>query len=198
MAEAFKISDWLAKAKEDPKVAAQPLLIAAGILFGGYKGLYAPKTIELARELKKNAGIEAQIKKVKTAVDNIEDIKLDIEEKKAEFKKATGLCYRKSEMTTYLRRVRELAQLAGIEVKSVNPQPVIPITMGTITLEKFPVSFFYSGDLVKLGTFLRLVEKEEKITFLSMPALAPNASGTFEMDLTPITLLIPDSLLVNQ
>ncbi len=197
MAEEFKITDWLAKAKEDPKVAAQPLLIAAAVLFGGYKGLYAPKVVELAKELKKNTALETKIKTVEEAIENIEDIKLDIEEKKSTFSKATALCYRKSEMTNYLRRIRELAQKAGIDVKSVNPQALTPLSIGTISLEKCPVSFFFSGDLVKLGTFLRLVEMEDKITFLEMPPLTPNASGTFEMDLSPATILIPDNMLVT-
>lgn len=197
MAEEFKISEWLAKAKEDPKVAAQPLIIVAAVLFGGYKFAYSPKVIELDKELKKNKKVETDIKSVQSAVNNIEDIKLDIEEKKASFNKAKTMCYRKGEMTSFLRRVREIAQKAGIEVKSVNPQPISPIAMGEIAMEKFPVSFFYTGDLTTLGTFLRLIELEEKITFLTMPTLSPNASGTFEVELTPTTILLPDSLAIE-
>ncbi len=194
MAEEFSITDWLAKAKEDPKVAAQPLIIAVALLFGGYKFLYAPKTIELAKEEKKSKGIENNIKKVKSAVDNIEDIKLDIEDKKEKLNKAKTELYRKSEMTKFLRRVRELALKAGIEVKSVNPQPITPVQLGQVTAEKLPVAFSFNGDMQKLGVFLRLIEKEEKLTFIQLPDLAPNASGTFELELIPTTILLPDDV----
>lgn len=192
MAEEFSITDWLAKAKEDPKVAAQPLIIAVAVLFGGYKALYSPKVIELAKEEKKVKSIETNIKKVKSAVENIEDIKLDIEDKKEKVTKAKSQLYRKSEMTKFLRRVRELATKAGIEIKSVNPQPIAPVNLGNITAEKLPVSFSFDGDMKKLGIFLRLIEKEEKLTFINLPNLTPNASGTFDIDLVPTTLLIPD------
>ncbi|EKD83966.1 MAG: hypothetical protein ACD_39C00333G0002 [uncultured bacterium] len=198
MAAEFSLTEWLKKAKEDPKVAAQPLVVVAALVFGGYKGLYAPKVAELLKEDKKIKGIEASIKKVQAAVDNIEDIKLDIEDKKSAFSKSIKLCYRKSEMTSFLRRVRELAAQAGIPIKSVNPQPISQLNLGAATVEKFPVTFSFSGDLTQLGTFLRMIEKEEKITFVSMPNLKPNASGTFDLDLTPTTILIPDEMAVDQ
>ncbi|EKD84172.1 MAG: hypothetical protein ACD_39C00206G0001, partial [uncultured bacterium] len=140
MAEGFSISEWLKKAKNDPKVAAQPLVIVAALAFGGYKGLYAPKAAEILKEEKKIKGIEANIKKVQSAVDNIEDIKLDIEDKKSKLSQAVKKCYRKSEMTSFLRRVRELATQAGIPIKSVNPQPLTQEKLGLATVEKFPVS----------------------------------------------------------
>lgn len=195
MAEEINISEWLKKAKEDPKVAAQPLLIVAAIAFMGYKFLYSPKVLELTKELKKNKAVEAEIKTVESAVENLEDIKLDIEDKKAKWAEAQKLCYKKSEMTVFLRRVRELAQKAGIVVKSVNPQAITPAQVGQVSVENFPVSFFYTGDLVQMGVFLRLVEMEDKVTFISMPALTPNASGVFEIDLTPTTILIPDETI---
>lgn len=198
MAEEFSLSDWLKKAKDDPKLAAQPLVIVVGLIFGGYKVLYAPKVAELLKEEKKVKGIEANIRNVQSAVDNIEDIKLDIEDKRAAFAKSLKLCYRKSEMTSFLRRVRELAAKSGIPVKSVNPQPMTQLAIGNTTVEKFPVKLSFSGDLVQLGTFLRLIEKEEKVTYISMPTLKPNASGTFDLELTPTTVLIPDDLAVQQ
>jgi Tfp pilus assembly protein PilO len=198
LAEGFSISEWLKKAKEDPKQAAQPLVIVIGVFFGGYKVLYAPKVTELLKEEKRVKGVQNQIKQVQAAVDNIEDIKLDIEDKKANFAKALKLCYRKSEMTSFLRRVRELAAQAGIPIKSVNPQPMTQLAVGETTVEKFPVTFSFSGDLIQLGTFLRLVEKEERLTFLTMPNLKPNASGTFDLELTPTTILIPDEMALNQ
>lgn len=198
MAEEFSITEWLKKAKEDPKQAAQPLVIVIGVLFGGYKVLYAPKVTELVKEEKRVKAVQNQIKQAQAAVDNIEDIKLDIEDKKASFAKALKLCYRKSEMTSFLRRVRELAAKAGIPIKSVNPQPMTQLAIGEATVEKFPVTFSFSGDLIQLGTFLRLVEKEERLTFLTMPNLKPNASGTFDLELTPTTILIPDEMALNQ
>lgn len=194
MAEEFSLSEWLKKAKGDPKLAAQPLVIVLALAFGGYKSLYAPKVIELAKEAKKIKGIEAKIKKLQSASDNIEDIKLDIEDKRAAFAKSLKLCYRKSEMTSFLRRVRELAAQAGIPIKSVNPQPMSQVDIGGTAVEKFPVTFSFSGDLIQLGTFLRLIEKEEKLTIISMPNLKPNASGTFDLELTPTTILIPDDM----
>jgi Tfp pilus assembly protein PilO len=199
MAEEINITEWLKKAKEDPKVAAQPFMIIAGVAFAGYKALYSPKVVELTKELKKNQRLESDIKNVESAIENIEDIKLDIEERKSKFGQAQKICYRKSEMTVFLRRVRELAQQAGITVKSVNPQAIVPHQIGNITVEKFPVSIYFTGDLVQLGIFLRLIEKEEKLTFLSLPPMIPNASGTFEFDLSPTTILIPDDeIQVNQ
>lgn len=192
MAEEFSITEWLKTAKNDPKVAAQPLIIVAALAFGGYKTLYAPKVIELGKEVKKNQRIEGEIKSLESAVENLDDIKLDIEEKKGAWEKAQKLCYKKSEMTAFLRRIRELAQQSGLNIKTVNPQAITQIKAGEIIVEKFPVSFFFTGDLTLLGTFLRLIEKEEKITFISLPMLTPNASGTFEIDLTPTTILIPE------
>ncbi|MDD3148703.1 MAG: type 4a pilus biogenesis protein PilO [Candidatus Riflebacteria bacterium] len=196
MAEEFSISDWLKKAKSDPKEAAQPLVIVLALAFIGYKFLYAPKVIELTKEIKKKQRIEADIKTVESAIENLEDIKLDIEERKSKWSKAQQLCYRKADMTAFLRRVRELAQKAGINVKTVNPQVISPLQVGKISIENFPVSFFYTGDLVQMGIFMRLVEMEDKITFISIPPLTPNASGVFEVELAPTTLLIPENLQV--
>lgn len=198
MAEGFSISDWLKKAKEDPKMVAQPFMIIGAVAFMGYKFLYAPKVLEIAKELKKNKGVEAEIKKVETAIENVEDIKLNIEDRKSKWVAAQKLCYRKSEMTSFLRRIRELAQKAGIEVKSVSPQPITPLQVGKVSVERFPVSFFYTGDLVKIGIFLRLLELEEKITFLSIPPLLPNASGAFEVEFVPTTILVPDQMVSSE
>ncbi len=197
MAEELNISEWLKKAKDDPKLAAQPLLIVAALAFMGYKFLYSPKVIELGKEIKKNQRVEADIKTVESAIENLEDIKLDLEDRKAKWETAQKLCYKKAEMTSFLKRVREIAQRAGINVKSVNPQTITPTQVGKVTVENFPVSFFYTGDLVQMGTFMRLLELEEKITFISIPPLAPNASGVFEVELTPTTILVPDKIEVQ-
>ncbi|MDN5279582.1 MAG: hypothetical protein PWR01_3547 [Clostridiales bacterium] len=197
MADPKSITEWLAQAKEDPKVAAQPVIIILGLFFAGYKVLYAPKTKDLERQAKRTKGVEGQIKRLESAVENLEDIKLDIAEKKDAWKKAQSFCYKKSEITKFLRRIREIAEIADVPVKSINPQSIAPMQLGEITVEKLPVSIYFTGDLVKLATFLRLIEKEEKITFLNLPNLVPNGSGTFELELTPTTILIPDDLVAE-
>ncbi|GAB4275454.1 MAG: hypothetical protein Kow0029_16620 [Candidatus Rifleibacteriota bacterium] len=198
MAEQINLTEWLAKAKEDPKLAAQPVIIILAIFFGGYKALYAPNVKLLERAKKTNKRVEDNIKKLESAVENIEDIKLVIEEKKSKWKKAKELCYRKSELTKFLRRIREIAKLAGVPVKSVNPGTISAMKIGEITVEQLPVSIFFTGDLVQLGIFLRLLEKEKKITYLKLPTLSPNASGTFEVELTPTTILISDELAAQE
>eukprot|EP01156_Anaeramoeba_ignava_P003331 Anaeramoba_ignava/a221942_10.p2 GENE.a221942_10~~a221942_10.p2 ORF type:complete len:206 (+),score=36.36 a221942_10:264-881(+) len=194
MAEEISITDWLQKAKADPKVAAQPIVIILAVLFGGYKALYAPNVGAIEKQLKKNKKIIKQIKSVESAVDNIEDIKLEIEEAQSKWKETKNLCYKSTEVTKFLRRVRHLGKISGIEMRNPTPQPKEELKLGEITLEKFPVSFYFSGDLLTLAKFIRNVEKEEKITFLSLPALTPNASGTFEMELSPTTIFLPMEL----
>lgn len=197
MAEEINITDWLKKAKEDPKNLAPPVVIVLALLFLGHKFLYAPKTIELKKVDRNLKRIEREINGIESAVESIEDIKLDIAEKKAQLNKILKLCYKKSEMTSFLRKVRELARQAGVPVKSLNPKPIIPIKIGSIDAELFSVSFNFSGDIVQLGVFLRLLEKEEKITFNKMPNLKPNASGTFVLELTPTSILLPDNLSIK-
>lgn len=197
MAEEISISNWLKEAKEDPKVAVQPLVIVIALAFMGYKFLYAPKTVELTKELRKNKNVESEIKTVESAVENLEEIKLDIAERRAKWAASHKLCYRKSEITSFLRRIREIAQKAGITVKSVNPQAITPMQIGKISIEKFPVTFYYTGNLAQLGTFLRLIELEDKITFMEIPPLSANASGVFELELTPTTILLPDQMVLE-
>lgn len=194
MTEQVNITEWLANAKEDPKLAAQPVIIILGLFFIGYKALYAPKVVELERELRKNSRVERDIKQIQSAGDNIENIKLEIEDERESWRKARNLCYKKSEATQFMRRVREIAQITGINIRNVNPKSISPQKLGEITVEKFPVTFNFNGDLVKLGMFLRLLEKEEKISFITLPRLETNASGVFDMELGPTTILIPDEL----
>lgn len=195
MAEKINITEWLAKAKEDPKLAAQPLIIIGGLFFAGYKVLYSPQTLELFRQERRTKKVVGDVQRLESAVQNVEDIKLDIQEKKQAWEDAQKSCYKKSQMTKFLRRVRELAKIAGVPIKSVNPQTITKTKVGEISVEELPVSIYFTGDLVKLGTFLRLIEKEEKITYIELPNLMPNASGTFEVELTPTTILIPDELV---
>lgn len=194
MSEEFKISDWLQKAKEDPKEAGVPLVILLGIGFVVWKFLYSPKAALIDRELKKNKRLISEMKNFKDSASKIEDIKIDIEEMKNKWEEAQKLCYKELDRTQFLRRVRELANQSNISIKSINPAPDENIKVGNIKAKKFSVSFFYSGNLEPLLTFMRLIELEPQICFIPIPALAPTASGTFDMNLTVSTILLPDTI----
>ena len=193
----FSISEWLQKAKEDPKQGAVPLVFVAGIAFVVWKFLYSPKTVLINKELKKIKGLDAEMNKFKNAANQLEDIKIDIEEKKAQWANTQKLCYKELERTQFLRRVRELANMSGMKVKSVNPLPDETIKVGILDAKKFSVDFVYSGDLTKILTFMRYIELEPKICFMPVPSLMPNASGTFDTTLTVSTILLPDVITTN-
>ena len=82
MAEEFSITDWLQKAKEDPKQYAIPVVFVIGIVFAVWHFLYSPKAVQIAKEIKKNQKLTSEMKKFKDAANKLEDIKIDIEEKK--------------------------------------------------------------------------------------------------------------------
>jgi Tfp pilus assembly protein PilO len=194
MAEEFKISDWLQQSKEDPKKAAPPLIIILGIVFVVWKFVYSPKSILIDKEQKKNKRLAGEMKNFKNAANQLEDIKLDIEEKKKKWEENQKLCYKELERTVFLRRVREIATQAGINVKSINPTPDENIKISVIDAKKFSVQFSYTGDLTHLLTFMRLIELEPKITFMPIPNLMPNASGTLDTQITVSTILLPDKI----
>lgn len=194
MAEEFSLTEWIKKAKSDPKLIAPPIVIVLGVIYGGYKFLYAPQVKALTKISRQMKGTASEVRNLRQAIENIEDIKLDVAEKKANLEKSLKLCYKKSEVTNYLRRVRELAMQAGIPVKSINPRPPAPVKVGPISAEQIQVAFNFSGDLVQLGTFLRLIEKEQKITYCDLPNLKPNASGTFDLVLLPTAIFMPDDV----
>ena len=194
MAEEFKISDWLQQSKEDPKKAAPPLIIILGIVFAVWKFVYSPKSIMIDKEQKKNKKLAGEMKNFKNAANQLEDIKLDIEEKKKKWEENQKLCYKELERTVFLRRVREIATQAGINVKSINPIPDENIKISVIDAKKFSVQFSYAGDLTHLLTFMRLIELEPKITFMPIPNLMPNASGTLDTQITVSTILLPDKI----
>ncbi len=191
MAE-FSITNWLQESKEDPKKAAPILVVIVVVGFLVWKFGYSPKAAMIAKELKKNKGIERDMKNFKNAANQLEDIKLNIEEMKTKWGESQKLCYKEMERTDFLKRVRELATKSNINVKSINPLPEEEITIGVVPAKKFSVQFNYSGDLEKLLTFMRFVELEPKITFMPIPKLAPNASGTFDIALKVTTILLPD------
>lgn len=196
--ENFSLIDKINKIKSEPKEALPLVVILLTLVFLGYKQLYAPKVVELNKELRKLKGLQGQLGQIQSASQNVDEISLNIEEQKLKFEKAKGLCYKKSEMTAFLRRIRELATHAKIDIKSINPQPLTKLMVGEIETEQLAVTFGFSGDLVKLGVFLRMLELEEKITFTNLPKLVPNNNGTFEFNISPVTVLISDDLSLGQ
>ena len=194
MAEEFSISNWLQQSKEDPKKAAPVLVIVAGVVFAAWKFGYSPKSIQIDKELKKNKRLASEMNSFKNAANQLEDIKLDIEDKKKKWEENQKLCYKELERTVFLKRVREIATQSGINVKSINPIPDENIRISVIDAKKFSVQFNYSGDLTHLLTFMRFIELEPKISFMSIPSLMPNASGTIDTVLTVSTILLPDNI----
>ena len=197
MAEGFSITDWLQQSKEDPKKAAPPLIIIIGIVFAVWKFVYSPKTILIDKEQKKNKKLAGEMKNFKNAANQLEDIKLDIEEKKKKWEENQKLCYKELERTVFLRRVRELANQAGINVKSINPLQDQDIKIGVIDAKKFSVQFSYVGDLAHLLTLMRFVELEPKICFMPIPNIMPNASGTLDTQIIVSTILLPDKISLD-
>lgn len=192
MAEEFSITNWLQEAKDDPKKVA-PIFVIIGV--GGFivwKFLYSPKAVLIDKELKKNKRLIGEMKNFKNASSQIEDIKLDIEDKKTKFSESLKLCYKEMERTVFLRRVRELATLSKINIRSLNPLPDENTKIGVLDAKKFSVQFSYIGDLTRLLTFMRLIELEPKTTFINIPNLIPNSEGKFDLKLTVSTILLPD------
>ena len=194
MAEGFSISNWLQQSKEDPKKAAPPVVVLAAIIFAAWKFGYSPKAALIEKELKKNKKLAGEMKSFKNAANQLEDIKLDIENKKKQWEESQKLCYKELERTVFLRRVRELANQAGLNIKSINPIPDENIKVSVIDAKKFSVQFNYSGDLTHLLTFMRFIELEPKVAFVPIPNIAPNASGTIDTVLTVSTILLPDKI----
>ena len=194
MAEGFSISNWLQQSKEDPKKAAPPVIVLAAIIFAAWKFGYSPKAVLIDKEIKKNKKLAGEMKSFKNAANQLEDIKLDIENKKKQWEESQKLCYKELERTVFLRRVRELANQAGLNVKSINPIPDENIKVSVIDAKKFSVQFNYSGDLTHLLTFMRFIELEPKVAFVPIPNIAPNASGTIDTVLTVSTILLPDKI----
>ena len=194
MAEGFSISNWLQQSKEDPKKAAPPIVVLLAVIFAAWKFGYSPKAVLIDKELKKNKRLAGEMKRFKSAANQLEDIKLDIENKKKKWEENQKLCYKELERTTFLRRVREIANQSGMNVKSINPLPDEDIKISVIDAKKFSVQFSYTGDLTRLLTFMRFIELEPKISFMPIPNLMPNASGTIDIQITVSTILLPDNI----
>ncbi len=191
MAE-ISLMEWLDKAKADPKVAAQPIIAVVAILALGWKFGYAPVQVEIAKELKKNKGVQDQIKGLEAAVANIEDIKINVAEMKKKWDEVQSLCYNKNEAHKFLQDLRQIGRDVGLDIKNITPQPTVQKTYDTLIYEEYPIKIAFTGTLAQLGIFLRKLEKHPKITFLTLPPIVPDASGTLRIDLLPSTILLSD------
>lgn len=194
MAEEFSITNWLQEAKEDPKKVLPILVIIGTVGFLDWKYLYSPKALLVVKENKKIVQKEKEIKSFRNASSQIEDIKLDIFEKKEQLNKSLELCYKDKDRNYFLKRVRDIANKSKIIVKSINPLPIENTKIGVIDAKKLSVQFSYTGDLTKLITFMRLIELEQKITFMPIPDLIPNSDGNFDIKITVSTILLPDEI----
>ncbi len=173
----FSVLDWFYKVKANPKEGAPLVIILVLAIFLIYKHGYSPKVKLLAREVRKLKGVQGQINQLHSATQNADEIALEIEEQKVKFERAKNLCYGKNDLTTFLRRIRELTSLSQIEIRGINPRPLTKKSIGGIEAEELGVSFNFKGDIVKLGFFLRLLEIEDKLTFLDLPDLVADENG---------------------
>lgn len=194
MAE-INITEWIETVKEEPKQGVQALIIVFGIMFLIYRQLYLPKANELEVEQRKLSRVEQELNRYSSAGENIEDIKLEIEDMRESWRIAQQICYKRAEMPEFMRRIRELAQKAGFQVRNVRPGRATNINLGGITVEKFPVTVPFSGDFVTLTVFIRLLETEERIVIFSLPTLRPDNDGQFTFNMELSALVIPDNLL---
>ncbi|MBP7635756.1 type 4a pilus biogenesis protein PilO [Candidatus Ozemobacteraceae bacterium] len=190
MAEEIKLYEWVLKAKEDPKLAAQPVVILLALMFLCWKFLYAPQQVILEKERKRTKGVQDQIRELESAVANIEEIKIEVNDLKNDRLEAEELCYGKMRAPEFLQDLRRIAKQAGLELKSINPQPPVSKNFETITFEEYPVKISFSGDIKQLGIFLRLLETHKKVISISLPALVPDASGSFKFDISPTAVML--------
>ncbi len=192
MAEEIKLYEWCLKAKDDPKLAAQPVVILLALIFLCWKFLYSPQKVILEKERKRTKGVQDQIRELESAVANIEEIKIEVNDLKKDRLEAEELCYGKMRAPEFLQDLRRIAKQTGLELKSINPQPAVSRNFETITFEEYPVKISFTGDIKQLGIFLRLLETHKKIISISLPALAPDASGSFKFDISPTAVMLPE------
>ena len=186
----FNFQEWLEKAKQDPKVAAQPVVVIIALIILAYKFLYLPQKVVLAKELKKNKGVQDQIRGLESAVANIEEVKMEVNDLKKSWSEVETRCYKKEEAPLFLQDLRELGKQADVNFKSITPFPAIPKTFETLSYELYPVKVMFLGNFKQLGLLLRAFEKHPKVIAIDLPTLEPDASGTFKFDLTPTTVLL--------
>ena len=186
----FNFQEWLEKAKQDPKVAAQPVVVLVALILLAYKFLYLPQKTLLTKELKKNKGVQDQIRGLESAVANIEEIKMEVNDLKKSWSEVETRCYKKEEAPLFLQDLRELGKKADVNFKSIIPLPSIPKNFETLSYELYPVKITFAGNFKQLGLLLRAFEKHVKVIAIDLPNLEPDASGTFKFDLTPTTVLL--------
>ena len=190
MAEGFNFDEWLTKAKADPKVAAQPVVIFVALILLAFRFGYSPQKTLLTKELKKHKGIVRDIQGLKNAVENIEEIKLEVTDLKKSWAIVEEKCYPKQNAPLFIQDIRQIAREADLSFRSLTPLPPVERKFETLTYEIYSVKVSFQGDLKQLGKFLRLLEKHKKLVYVELPDLQPDASGTFRFDLTPSTILI--------
>lgn len=186
------LSQWLQQARSDPKMAVQPLIIVLALAFLGYKFLIAPQKVILAKELKKNKGVQDQIAALTKAAGNLEKVREEVEKLRKVREHTQALCYSAADRAAFLRDVRAWGGQAGLQFKSLQPIPPVSRNYEKVAYEEVGVKVGFHGDFAQLGTFLRILEMQEKVIFLKLPPLTPDASGTFRFDLQPTAFFLLD------
>lgn len=193
MADEFSLEDWLKKAKSDPQQAAPPIVVIVVLMFLSWKFFYSPQVVLLTKELKKNKGVEDQIKGLENAVANIEDIKIEVADLKKVREEAESVCYKKLDAPQFLQDLRKIGKSVGVDIKSLAPQPTVPkVFAESFHYEEYPVKISFLGDFRQLGMFLRALERSPKLIGVDLPNLAPDASGQLKLDLVPTAILLPE------
>jgi len=198
VADGFSLTEWIQKAKEDPKVAAQPLVVIVAILLLAYRFLYVPQRTLLDKETKKGKAILNEIKGLQSAVENIEEIKIQVNDLRKSWSEVEEKCYLKSDPQAFLQDIREIAKKVGLNIKNIAPQPTVPKTFETLNYEIYSVKISFAGSFQQLGKLLRAFESHKKLISVELPNLEPDASGTFKFDLLPSTILLPDKTPPSQ
>ena len=194
MADEFSLEEWLKKAKEDPRnTAGPPVVIVLALIFLSWKFFYSPQKLLLTKELKKNKGVEGQIKGLESAVANIEEIKIEVADLQKVREEGEALCYKKLEAAQFLQDLRRIGKSVGVNFKNLVPQPTVPkVFADSFHYEEYPVKITFVGDFRQLGMLLRALEKNRKLVGIDLPNLTPDASGQLKLDLLPTAILVPD------
>ncbi|MBF0542904.1 MAG: type 4a pilus biogenesis protein PilO [Candidatus Riflebacteria bacterium] len=194
MAEGFDLKEWIQQAKDDPKVAAQPLIVVLALVYFGYKYLYSPQAVALIKERAKLTGIKGEITKLTSAMANSEELKVEVIELKRIRSEIELQCYKKTEASSFMQDLRTLGKKAGLEIRNLTPLPMVQKTyLEKMNYEEFPVKILFNGDFKQLGMFLCAIETFKKKITIDLPPLVPDASGTFKFELTPTCIVLPEN-----
>lgn len=186
------IRTFIQEAKEDPKKAAPVGVVVLGVLFAIYKFGYAPQSVLLAKQLKKNKEIQGNIGKLKNAADNLDTLVVEVAEIRKKTEEIGRICFRSMEAPLFLQMIRDTAKSVGLTIRQISPQPPVSKTFEGQEYQEYAVRVSFEGDLVRLGRFLRALERQQRIVTVELPPLKPDASGTFRFDLQPTTVLVPE------